>query len=64
MSAKFDVKDENGQKVLEIEGPACMYQGPCCEQDLDFKVGHCFTPYNTWWGILCLLIQVFVLMFC
>jgi len=38
LSPKFDINDAEGNKILEIEGPVCICQGPCCTGDQEFIV--------------------------
>lgn len=38
LAPKFEVMDCQQQVVLEIEGPACICQGPCCTWDQEFVV--------------------------
>ena len=35
---RFNVLDADKKKVLKIEGPCCIMNGPCCTCDTDFQV--------------------------
>jgi hypothetical protein len=34
----FDVLDEKREAILKIVGPCCIFDGPCCPCDNEFRV--------------------------
>ena len=38
LAPKYVVMDASKDVVLNIEGPMCICQGPCCTGDVDFEV--------------------------
>ena len=38
IAPQYAVLDAHRDKVMIIQGPTCMCQGPCCAGDVEFKV--------------------------
>lgn len=38
LAPKYSILDAQQQEVLQVEGPVCICQGPCCTNDQEFKV--------------------------
>ena len=46
LAPKYEISNETRQPILEVEGPVCICQGPCCTWDQEFIVSDiCWQPF-------------------